>query len=369
MIEIKDLFRTLNKNNINFFTGVPDSVLKLFSNEIEKKNQSKHIVASNEGSAIALASGYFLAKKKIACVYMQNSGLGNAINPLASIAHSKVYSIPIFLIIGWRGSPEAGKDEPQHLVKGKITKNLLKLLGINSIVIRKKGDLKKIDKLIHSAKKFSKPVACLIENGILISKINKKAVTIKSSSEITRSYFIEQMLNIISAKSRIIATTGYTSRELNQMRKFTKKNRGKDFYMVGGMGHSSIVSLGYSLNSKKETICLDGDGSLLMHLGSLPMIGNFAKKNFKHILLNNRMHESVGGQKTISGKINFKKLSESTNYQNYFYIKRKKDIQKDLRKFFKKPGPSFLNVEIKKGSLKNLSRPKDFIKIKKNFSR
>ena len=298
-------------------------------------------------------------------MYLQNSGLGNAINPLISIAHKKVYSIPLLLMIGWRGSPNK-KDEPQHKVKGKITPQLLKLLDINYCILRKKKDLVKLDKLIKTSYRTKTTAACLIEKDFL-KREKKNEQTSKNKIFCLRKDFIPKLLKHISNNSKIISTTGYTSRELMQIRKEKKLLKGKDFYMVGGMGHASMVSLGYSLNSKKEVICLDGDGSILMHLGSLRTLGYLGKSNLKHILLNNNSHESVGGQPTTAAGINFKKLVKSLGYKNYFKISQTKKINSTIKKFLNSEGPSFLEVLISIGSLDNLSRPKDLIKIKRKF--
>ena len=292
MIDAKNLFLLLKKNQINFFTGVPDSVLKNFIYILDSnKKKMKHIIAPNEGSAIALAAGNYLATKKPGLVYMQNSGLGNAINPLISICHSKVYSIPLILIIGWRGSPKEN-DEPQHQLKGKITPSILKLLNIKFLVLNNFRDLKKIKNLINYSKYKKRPVAFLIKNNTLSLDSNFQKDN-KLKNYLTREVVINALLNVIKKNTRIISTTGYTSRELFQIRKNKKYKNGKDFYMVGGMGHASMVTLGYSLSSKNQVICLDGDGSLIMHMGSLISTGLKSKSNFKHILLNNGSHESV----------------------------------------------------------------------------
>ena len=296
---------------------------------------------------------------------MQNSGLGNAVNPLASLAHTKVYSIPMLLLIGWRGSPFVKKDEPQHMVKGKITRNLLKLLDIKYCVLRNKRDLRKLSQIIKFGKKKQKPVACLIENNTLLNNSIKKQKKIK---KFCRSDVIKTILSKIKKNTRIISTTGYTSRELNQIRETSKFKTGKDFYMIGAMGHSSILALGYSINSKNQTLCLDGDGSLLMHMGSLSNCGIYGKKNFKHILLNNHSHESVGGQKTLASKINFKKLVNSLGYRKYFFAENNKKLLNVFNKFLRSSGPSFLEIKIDEGHLSNLTRPTNFLNIKKKFN-
>ena len=365
MIYAEDLLKQFRKKNIVFYTGVPDSILKSLSFILEKKSKKNHITATNEGSAISIAIGYHLSTKKIPCVYLQNSGLGNAINPLISLAHNKVYSIPMILLIGWRGSPKT-KDEPQHKAKGAITKKLLRLLNINYCELNINKDLKKISKIINISKKKNMPIAFLVKNQVLKSKI-LKLKTLNRNNFLRRNEVINEIFKNIKNRTNIISTTGFTSRELMQIRNIKKHKNGNDFYMVGGMGHTAAVSLGISLNTKKETICLDGDGAVLMHLGSLSTVGFFANKNFKHVLFNNNSHESVGGQITHARKINFKNLSKSLGYKKYFLIKNKNNLKLKLRNFFKAKGPVFMEVIINRGSVKNLMRPKNLLKIKKKF--
>ena len=366
MINTSDLINFLIKNKVNFFAGVPDSILKNFSYILNLyKKKISHIITGNEGGAIALAAGNYLATKKPALVYMQNSGLGNAINPLISICHSKVYSIPLILMIGWRGSPNEN-DEPQHKLKGKITPSILKLLNIKFSVLNNFKDLKKIKNLINYSKYKKRPVAFLIKNNTLQLDGNCKKDN-KSKNYLTREVVINKLLNKIKKNTKIISTTGYTSRELFQIRRDKKYKNGKDFYMVGGMGHSSMVSLGYSLSSKNQVICLDGDGSLIMHMGSLISTGLKSKSNFKHILLNNGSHESVGGQKIDTFKVNFNNISKGFRYKNYYFSNDSLSFNKNLKYFLKSKGPSFFEVYIRSESIKNLSRPKDLIKIKENF--
>ncbi len=363
MINVDDFINSLKKKNIRFFTGVPDSVLKQLSFILDKKKSNEHVVATNEGSAISLGIGYYLATKKMPCVYLQNSGLGNAINPLISIAHKKVYSIPMLLIIGWRGAPKSN-DEPQHMIKGKITRSLLKLLNIKFTILSNKKDLKKLEKLITFGSQNKAPVACLIRKNTFINSKIKTSEKIKKN---TREIFIENFLKTIPKNSKIVSTTGYTSRELFQIRKQNKIKNGKDFYMVGGMGHASMVSLGISSKFKGQVFCLDGDGALLMHMGSLRTIGNLKSKNFKHILLNNNMHESVGGQVTYAKNINFNKLVKSLGYKNYFRVNDEFNYVKAINKLIKSSGPSILEIKINPGTIKNLIRPKNFLKIKEEF--
>ena len=216
MIFVENLIDILKKNKINFFTGVPDSILKNLSKKLESYPIKKHVIAANEGSAVSIGIGHYLSSKEIPCIYLQNSGLSNAINPLISIASKEVYSIPLFLMIGWRGSPKIS-DEPQHKAKGKITTKLLKLLKIKFCILRNEKDLVKLAKIIRESRKNKNIVACLIEKGILKTKgeIKKKV----SNKFISRADFIEKFINLIPLKSKIISTTGYTSRELMELRK------------------------------------------------------------------------------------------------------------------------------------------------------
>jgi phosphonopyruvate decarboxylase len=367
MINVEKILKLFKRKNIDFVCGVPDSVLKPFSNLIENNKDFKHLIAVNEGSAVSLGIGFHLSTKKVSCIYLQNSGLGNAINPLAAISHPKVYSIPILLLIGWRGAPGL-KDEPQHIVKGLITKKLLSLLKIKFCILKKNDDLKQLAKIINFSKKFKRPVACLVKNEILSSQNNLKKIKLKEKY-FKRKLFISELLKQIKIKTKIISTTGFTSRELMQIRREQKLIKGKDFYMVGGMGHAAAVSLGASFKYKHQIICLDGDGSILMHLGSLRTVGFFGGSNFKHIILNNNAHESVGGQTTTARTINFKQLAYSIGYKAFFKVDTKKQLRRKIRSFLNSKGPTLFEVCIDQGSIENLDRPKNLKKIKNFFLR
>ena len=364
MIRAQSLINVLKKNNCKFFTGVPDSVLKEFSRLLPRKNKKKHIIATNEGSAVAIGIGHYLSTKKMPVIYMQNSGISNALNPLISLAHKQVYSIPLVLVIGWRGSPDI-KDEPQHMVKGKITKQILKLLNIKYIIVNSKNDLIKFDKQIKLAKKKKTILACLIKRGVL--EKNRKKILKKDYFKLNKEYFLKTLLENIPAKSKIISSTGFNSRELLYLKDKYKFHKYDYFYLVGGMGHTSSVALGYSLSSRKKIICIDGDGSMLMHLGSIKTVGSLANKNFKYILLNNNTHDSVGGQCTYSKNINFEKLSNSLGFKKFFSIKEKFNLKKKIKRFINYKNCCFLEVKIGSSKIKKLPRPKNLIKIKQEF--
>jgi phosphonopyruvate decarboxylase len=364
MIKVNSLVNLLKKNNSDFFTGVPDSVLKELSITLQNKSKKNHIISTNEGSAVSIGIGHYLSTKKLPVIYMQNSGLSNALNPLISIAHEKVYSIPLILIIGWRGSPKID-DEPQHNVKGKITEQILKLLNIKYTILRSSTDLNKFDKQIKSAKKNKSLVACLIEQGTL--EKNQKIKEKKDFYSLDKELFLKILLESLQKKTKIISSTGYNSRELMYLRDKYKLKNSNDFYMVGGMGHTSSVALGYSISNKNKTICLDGDGSFLMHLGSIKTAGTFANKNFKYILLNNNAHDSVGAQKTYSNDINFEKLSKSLGFKKFYSIKNKKNLKQNIQQFLSENNLSFLEVKITNSKIRKLPRPKDLINIKNQF--
>ena len=364
MIKINSLINVLKKNDINFFTGIPDSVLIGLSHFLQNKSKKKHIIATNEGSAISIGIGHYLSTKQVPCIYMQNSGLSNALNPLISIANKKVYNIPLVLIIGWRGSPRV-KDEPQHSVKGKITESILKLLNIKYTIVRSSNDLGKFNKIVKNAKKNNNVVACLIEQGT-IEKI-KKIYNKKNFYKLNKELFLKTLLETLEKNSKVISSTGYNSRELMYLRNKYKLINTKDFYMVGGMGHAASVALGYSLSAKKKTICIDGDGSFLMHLGSIKTAGTFANNNFKYILLNNNSHDSVGGQNTYTNNIDFERLSKSLGFKKFYKIKNNKNLKQNIKRFLKGNSLNFLEVKVANSKIKNLPRPNDLIKIKNLF--
>ncbi len=353
------------KNKVSFCTGVPDSLLKPFLSNLKKIGNFKHVQAVNEGNAISLAAGWQVVSKKIPLVYMQNSGLGNAINPLISLTHQKVYSIPLVLLIGWRGEPHI-HDEPQHVEMGKVTKDILSLLNIKTLVLGKKFSTSKVTQLINYSIKNKKVVALLVKKEFFKDEKLNRSVDVNSNN-ILRFDFLKTFVGEIDKNTGIISSTGYTSRELNEIRKHQKNIKGKDFYMVGAMGHTSIFSLGVAEATKKKVICIDGDGSMLMHLGSLFTIGQRKKINLKYVLLNNNCHESVGSQKTGINGINLRLLSKSLGFKEYLKISKKKDMKKMINKFLEKKSLSFLEVKIKNKSISNLSRPKNLKSVLKNF--
>lgn len=360
MINTKDFLNFANKIGITFFTGVPDSLLKEFSLALEKKFTIKnHIIAANEGGAIGLAVGYNLATSKIPMVYLQNSGLGNIVNPVTSIADKNIFSIPMILMIGWRGEP-GFKDEPQHLKQGEVTLKFLEELGIDYLILDKNINeaCKQLEKLYSISSKLQKPVAVVVKKDSFSSlSTNEKE---SSSNFPSRLNVLESILKSLKKDDIIVSTTGKTSREIFQIKSNDKFIQNPCFYTIGGMGHCSQIALGISMQKTSKNIyCLDGDGSFIMHMGSNALTANYGSPNFYHIVLNNESHDSVGGQPTIANKLRFKLISEGLGYKNYKFLKSLDEVEE----FFNNPnletGPNFIEIKIRKGSSPSLGRPTD----------
>lgn len=360
MIEVKEFYNELLKNDIDFFTGVPDSLLKSFCAYIKDNVTSdKNIVAANEGNAIGLAAGYHLGTRKIGLVYMQNSGIGNAVNPLASLADKLVYSIPMLLVIGWRGEPNK-KDEPQHKKQGLITIETLELLGIKYQVLDENTNNDEMKVTIKKAYKH------IIENNELYALVIKKDTfeeyklknNIVTDFKMTREDAIETIINNMNNEAVIVSTTGMASRELFELREKYNDKHNKDFLTVGSMGHASQIALGIALSNKdRDVYCIDGDGALLMHLGGLAIIGNQKPANFRHILINNGAHDSVGGQETVGLKIDALAIAKACGYKKCYSCSSKEELIKLSREITNIEGPVLLEVKVKKGARKDLGRP------------
>ncbi|MDD5193383.1 MAG: phosphonopyruvate decarboxylase [Candidatus Nanoarchaeia archaeon] len=358
MISPKFFFDSLKELKINFFAGVPDSLLKnfcayLFDNTSEKE----HIICANEGNAIALAAGNYLATGNPSLVYMQNSGEGNAINPLVSLIDKEVYNIPVLLLIGWRGEP--GKyDEPQHKKQGRITLSLLDALEIRYEIISENES--EVVKLLDKAKKYMEethePFA-LIAKSDLFEKYELKK-TIENNFKLTREQAIMMIIDSLGDEDIIVSTTGKASRELFEYREFLKQGHEKDFLTVGSMGHSSSIALGIALSKQDKNIyCLDGDGAAIMHMGSLAIIGEKSPSNLKHILLNNGCHESVGGQPTTGFDIDFNKIAKACGYNVVLSAETKEELIGCLKNIKCQEQLCFLEIKLNDKSRSNLGRP------------
>jgi phosphonopyruvate decarboxylase len=358
MINTQKFYESLNQNGVDFYSGVPDSLLKDICSYIsDNAPVDRHVIATNEGGAIALAMGYYLATSKIPLVYMQNSGFGNTINPLLSLADPKVYSIPMLLLIGWRGEPGV-KDEPQHVKQGEVSETILKTLGIPYVVISHATS--NIDEFISNAVKHAKvnnePYVILVRKGTFEPYSLK--TKIKTNFDLNREEAIIKSTELLSDSDIIVATTGKTSRELFEFRARNNQGHHRDFLTVGGMGHANQIALGIAIAKPNKTVyCFDGDGAALMHTGSLGIIGDLNLDNYKHIIFNNGAHDSVGGQPTIGFDINFRKIADGFNYKETFQIKTLNEFDKVFESFKNSSGPSLLEILVNKGARKNLGRP------------
>ncbi|MBW8000497.1 MAG: phosphonopyruvate decarboxylase [Planctomycetes bacterium] len=353
-----DFYNLLSENNIDFFTGVPDSLLKEFCFCVdENKSKEKHIIAANEGNAIALAAGYYLATNKVGLVYMQNSGLGNAINPLLSLCDPDVYSIPMIIMIGWRGEPGT-VDEPQHLKQGKVQTDLLKAMGIPYEVISKQEqDIeKKVTAAINKAVNDNTPSVILVKKDTF-DKYNSARPSPNETST-TREEFLDVILAQLSDDDIVVSTTGKTSREIFEIRERNNIPHCRDFLAVGSMGHCSSIAMGIAVaKPNRKIICIDGDGSLIMHMGSLTTVGKLKPKNFYHILINNNVHESVGGQETSIKFVNLPEIVKANGYQHIYSINSKEQLADVLEDFLLNKGPNFLEIKVEPGSRTDLGRP------------
>ena len=358
-IEPKLIVDKLLSFGINFFTGVPDSLLKEFCLCVDDENSiENHLITANEGCAIALATGHFLPSHRIPLVYMQNSGIGNAINPLLSLCDREVYSIPMLIMIGWRGEPGV-KDEPQHVKQGKIQEDLLSTLEIPYEIISKDTvDFSdKISRIVDLAKSTNRPTALLVKKGTF-KKFGKSKNQKETNDKMKREDALKVILDAFDEKTAIVSTTGKTSREIYEIREKNNQAHYQDFLTVGSMGHCSSIALGIALaQPKRKVICIDGDGSAVMHMGTLTSIANEKPKNLFHIVLNNEAHESVGGQNTSAKGIKFSKIVDSMNKIKTFTIDNKVLLKKHIDSFILNGGPYFVELEIDVGSRSDLGRP------------
>ena len=360
MSKEQEFLKAIKKNNFHFITGVPDSLFKNICLKLEKKFKfNKHVVASNEGSSIGLAIGNYLATGKVPFVYLQNSGIGNIYNPLVSLADEKVYKIPILLFIGWRGEILRGKqikDEPQHTKQGKITEKTLKLLGIKYKILNSSSNLSlEIKKMKKLAIKNSCPTALLVRKKIFSS--SQISLNKKTNLTFNREKALKKVFEVLPNKFPKISTTGMLSRELNELN-IKNKCEKNSFLTVGGMGHAISIATGIALSKpKKKIICLDGDGAMLMHMGSSATSAQL--NNILHILFNNNCHDSVGGQKTSSDKVNFLKIAKGFGYKNIYSLSNTKMIGKTLKKALKKKTNTFIEIKCTVGHRENLTRPKN----------
>ena len=358
MIRPEFFIETLRSYGIDFYAGVPDSLLKNVCAYITDHFDAAHnIISANEGAAVGLAAGHYLATRQPACVYMQNSGEGNIINPIASLADQEVYNIPILLLIGWRGRPGV-HDEPQHVKQGKITTGLLNVMGINYEVLAKEEDKasKQIEKAVNALN--NKDMFALVIEKDTFEEYKLQNVETNDLT-ISREEAIQTVAAALGEKDCIVSTTGMISRELFEYRAAMDQGHERDFLTVGSMGHASQIALGIALAQPERRVwCFDGDGAVIMHMGSMAIIASKSPKNYIHVVFNNGAHDSVGGQPTVGLKIDLPAVAKAVGYKASYSIDNKTDLVAFLNNAkLLQEGPIILEVKVKKGNRKDLGRP------------
>ncbi|XP_033752776.1 phosphonopyruvate decarboxylase-like [Pecten maximus] len=354
-------YNALNGIGIDYFCGVPDSLLKDFCAYVTENCPShQHIITANEGSAVALAAGYHLATGKNAMVYLQNSGLGNIVNPIMSLSVPPVYSIPMLLLVGWRGEP-GKRDEPQHMVQGQATPGLLAAMGIpfQPLPDYQEGAEQALQTAQHYMEKTRGPYAFLVKRQTFLPcKLPQEETP---DFPLDREEAMKVIVDNLNNKDVVISTTGMLSRELFEYRVEKDMGHERDFLTVGSMGHASAIALGIAQQKpKRQVFCLDGDGAALMHMGTMATIGQSDLANFKHIIINNGAHDSVGGQPTVAANHSsfcYSSVAKGCGYREAFVAVNEDEITNGLARLHQMPGPILMEIKVSKGGRKNLGRP------------
>ena len=370
MIFVEKFVGVLKSAGVDFFVGVPDSLLKSFCAYLTDNCAEEHIIAANEGGAVGFAAGHYLATGNPAIVYMQNSGQGNAVNPLASLADPDVYSIPMVLLVGWRGEPGV-KDEPQHVKQGKITLSLFETLGIPTEILPddESGAQDIARKMVGLAIAESRPVALIVRKG-LFAKYSLESKK-RDISSLKREDAIEMILKALPEDAVVVSTTGMISREVYETRERLGQDHSRDFLTVGSMGHALMIALGIAKAlPDHQVVCLDGDGASIMHMGNMAISAQSFCGNLTHIVLNNAAHDSVGGQPTVGNDIDLTALAESLGYDVVHSRSElplmcpERDRLASILASIRLNGNHgnalrFIEVKVAKGARKDLGRPKE----------
>lgn len=360
MTDPKLFFDALTQAGIEFYAGVPDSLLKDICAYIsDNTNAENHIIAANEGSAFALGIGYHLATNKVPLIYMQNSGLGNIVNPLLSLADPEVYAIPSLLMIGWRGEPGV-KDEPQHKKQGRITLEMLQAMEVPFHIITPDMSPSEVQDVINNAvtetKASNRPNALVVKKGCFSPYELQK--TSSSNFPLLREDAIKIIIDNMANEDIVVSTTGVASREVFEYREAKGQGHERDFLTVGGMGHASQIALGIALHRPgRQVYCFDGDGAALMHMGAMAINASAACPNFTHIIFNNGAHDSVGGQPTVAHQIDISGIAGAVGYADVLQVETEDEIKESILELKNVAGPSLLEIKVNKGFRKDLGRP------------
>lgn len=357
MVNFEDVLNCLKKNEIKFACGVPDSLLNDFCSFLEENfDPDNHIVTANEGNAIAVASGYYLSTEKIPLVYMQNSGIGNSVNPILSLTHKDVFDIPMILLIGWRGNPEV-HDWAQHKKQGEATLPLLDILDIPYKILN--DDTKNVVDGFEWAKNTAfnnRKTVALVAKKNVFSKKEKVNQSLDAQTDFTRYQAMSLILDTLPKDTIYVASTGRITRELYYIREEKKQDHDQDFLNVGSMGHALSIALGLAMNNKNRlVVCLDGDAASIMHMGSMAIATQKNPRNLIHIVLNNGVHESVGGQKSVGSGLDFDKIASSIGFDVLSKaVNNGKNLEKVLQSYSDYDNVKFLEIKITPGMLKDL---------------
>ena len=343
----------------DFYTGVPDSQLKALCDclvNIYGVEATHHVIGANEGNCMAIAAGYYLATGKVPVVYMQNSGEGNVINPLASLLHEKVYNIPCILVVGWRGE-HGVHDEPQHIYQGEVTRTLLDDMGISNYVLSKETSEEELSNImIEFQEKLAqgKQVAFVVRKGALVYK---EKVTYQNQNTMIREEIIRHITKV-SEGDPIVSTTGKASRELFEIREQEGQSHQYDFLTVGSMGHSSSIAFGIATQKKEKKIwCVDGDGAVLMHLGAMAVLGKYQPENLVHIVINNGAHETVGGMPTVASEICLSNVAKACGYPKAVTVWDYEELDAELKKAKEANELYLIEAMCAMGAREDLGRP------------
>ncbi len=358
MLKPSDFYQALVDAGISLFAGVPDSLLKdICAYVTDHTPPERNVITPNEGSAVALAMGHYLATGKVGLVYLQNSGVGNTVNPITSLTAPEVYGIPMLLLVGWRGRP-GEHDEPQHVKMGAVTLETLAAIGVPTTILPDEiGEAKAaLAGALEDAKRRSAPHALVVKKGTFDAyKLERKD---ENPYTMSREAAIERVVASLPKDACVVATTGMPSRELFEIREKRAEPHESDLLTVGGMGHASQIALGVALErAARPVYCLDGDGAVLMHLGGLTTIGQLAPKNYKHVVLNNGAHDSVGGQPTVAFSVDLPAIARAAGYRHAWLATNEDELTKALSELSASEGPALLEVRVKKGARKDLGRP------------
>ncbi|QSB04800.1 phosphonopyruvate decarboxylase [Natronoglycomyces albus] len=357
MIEPYAFVDQLTRRGVSLYTGVPDSLLKQLGSHIQATlPREQHVICANEGAAVGLAIGHYLQTSTPAMVYLQNSGFGNLVNPVLSLADPDVYGVPMVIVVGWRGQPGV-KDEPQHVKQGKVQEALLEALDLPWAMLPKDPAEaeKAVDLAYDTAMEHSTPYFLLVEKGTFSDGIQVEQATPELPS---REDALIAAADAVGTESAIISTTGMLSRELFEYRERAGESADRDFLTVGGMGHASSIALGVAKAApERETWCFDGDGALLMHMGSLPVIADHAGENYFHLVFNNGVHDSVGGQPTSAAAMDMAQTALAVGYRWAQTTSELSQLPRLIAQMRAAGGPALLELQVKPGNRAGIGRP------------